>query len=199
MRRANYEDSRKSLRAAAKLRRGGLTPSDRCVRSGAIQTAALALNEYQEARAVALYSPVQNEVDTSAILSDALASRKKVFYPKLGLAGVTGFARISAPADLASGPYGILEPAGDEALAPDAGEPLIVFVPGLLFDRQGSRLGRGGGWYDRALRELGQWGFFAGLAYDFQLVEALPAQSWDQRVHVVITEKGRIDCRQLRH
>ncbi len=199
MRRATYEDSRQSLRSEAKLRRGGLTPADRCGLSGKIQSAALALDEYRDARIVALYSPVQNEVAMSAILRDALESGKRVFYPKLSMARATGFARIGSAADLVSGPHGILEPAGDEALVPGAGEPLIVFVPGLLFYRQGNRLGRGGGWYDRALSELGNWGLFVGLAYAFQLVEALPAERWDQRVHVVITEKGRIDCRQLRH
>jgi 5-formyltetrahydrofolate cyclo-ligase len=95
---------------------------------------------------------------------------------------------------LAPGPHGILEPVGHEVLARGGGDDLIVFLPGLLFDRQGNRLGRGGGWYDRTLHELGDWGCFVGLAYEFQLVDALPAQGWDQRVHVIITENNQIEC-----
>ena len=61
---------------------------------------------------MALYSPIQNEVDTAAILSDALKWGKKVFYPKLSAAGMAGFARIGSAAELVEGRYGILEPCG---------------------------------------------------------------------------------------
>lgn len=194
MRRAVLEESRQSLRDAALVRRRSLAPVDCFSWSGSIQSTALKLVEYRSSRAVALYSPIQNEVDTSAILSDALKLGKKVFYPKLSSAGMTGFTRIRSAAELVAGRYGILEPAGSEVLAPADGEGLIVFIPGLLFDRQGNRLGRGGGWYDRVLHGLGNLGSFVGLAYECQLVDNLPAGSWDQRVHFIITEKNRIDC-----
>lgn len=194
MRRAVSEVNRRSLRLAVAGRRRALAQVDCCLWSGAIQAAAIDLVEYQNAHAVVLYSPVQNEVDTAAILSHALGSNKIVFYPKLSVEGATGFARISSRSELVPGPHGILEPAGHEILAPVAGENLIVFLPGLLFDRQGNRLGRGGGWYDRALQALGNRGFYVGLAYEFQLADSLPAESWDQRVHLIITEKNRIDC-----
>jgi len=194
MRRAVSEESRHSLRDAALVRRRTLAAVDCLSWSCSIQWTALKLVEYRSARAVALYSPVQNEVDTSAILSDALKLGKKVFYPKLSLTGITGFARIRSVAELVAGRYGILEPVGSEVLALADGDGLIVFIPGLLFDRQGNRLGRGGGWYDRALTGLGHRGFFVGLAYECQLVENLPAESWDQRVHWLITEKNQIDC-----
>ena len=194
MRRAVLDDSRQSLRDAALVRRRTLAPADCFSWSGSIQWTALKLFEYRGARAVALYSPVQNEVDTSAILNDALKLGKQVFYPKLSMAGTTGFARIRSSAEFVLGRHGILEPVGDEVLRPADGAGLIVFIPGLLFDRQGHRLGRGGGWYDRVLSGLGNRGFFVGLAYEIQLVDDLPAESWDQGVHFIITEKNRIDC-----
>jgi 5-formyltetrahydrofolate cyclo-ligase len=194
MRRAVLEPSRQSLRDTVLVRRRTLAPSDCFSLSGSIQSTALELVQYSNAGAVALYSPIQNEVDTAAILSDALKWGKKVFYPKLSSAGMAAFARISAAAELVKGRYGILEPAGTDALVPADGDSLIVFIPGLLFDRHGNRLGRGGGWYDRALNGLGNRGIFVGLAYEFQLVDDLPAESWDQRVHLIITEKNQIDC-----
>lgn len=194
MRRTVLAESRQSLRDGASARRRSLAPADCFALSSSIQSTALELVQYRDARAVALYSPVQNEVDTSALLSDALKLGKKVFYPKLSLAGMSRFARIGSPAELVAGRYGILEPVGSDALAPADGESLIVFVPGLLFDRHGNRIGRGGGWYDRVLGGLGDRGFFVGLAYEFQLVDDLPTESWDQRVHGIITEKNRIDC-----
>ncbi len=194
MRRSVSEESRQRLRDGALVRRRALAPVDCFSWSGSIQRAALKLVEYRSARAVALYSPVQNEVDTSAILSDALKAGKKVFYPKLSKAEMTGFAQIRSSAEMVVGRHGILEPVGKEVLAPPDSEGLIVFIPGLLFDRQGHRLGRGGGWYDRVLNGLGNRGFFVGLAYEIQLVDDLPAESWDQRVHFIITEKNQIDC-----
>jgi len=194
MRRSVSENSRQSLRYGALVRRRALAQIDCFSWSDSIQLTALNLVEYRSAGAVALYSPVHNEVDTSVIVSDALRLGKKVFYPKLSMVGGMGFARIHSSAELEVGRYGILEPVGNEVLAPAEGEGLIVFIPGLLFDRQGHRLGRGGGWYDRVLTGLGNRGFFVGLAYDIQLVDNLPAESWDQRVHFIITEKNRIDC-----
>jgi len=199
MRRAVLEQSRQGLRDAARVRRRTLAPGDCLSWSGSIQLTVLKLVEYRSARAVALYSPVENEVDTSSILRDALKLGKKVFYPKLSSAGTGDFARISSAAELVTGRYGILEPAGSEALTPADGDSLIVFIPGLLFDRHGNRLGRGGGWYDRVLNELGNRGFFVGLAYEFQLVDDLPAEIWDQRVHLLITEKNQIDCGRAPH
>jgi len=199
MRRAVLEPSRQSLRDTALVRRRTLAPSDCLSLSGSIQSTALELVQYRSADAVALYSPVQNEVDTAAILSDALMWGKKVFYPKSSSAGMAGFTRIRSAAELIKGRYGILEPAGNDALVPADGESLIVFIPGLLFDRHGNRLGRGGGWYDRVLNGLGNRGFFVGLAYEFQLVDDLPAESWDQRVHLIITERNQIDCGRTPH
>ena len=154
---------------------------------------------YRAARAVGLYSPVQNEVDTSAILQHALTSNKQVFYPKSTLAGPASLARIDSAAELVVGRHGILEPAGVDFITPADVDGLVLFIPGLLFDRRGNRLGRGGGWYDRLLGNLGNKGIFVGLAYDSQLVENLPVESWDRRVHFIITEKNQIDCGMTPH
>lgn len=194
MRRAISENSRQGLRDAVRLRRRSLAPVDSHSWSRSIQCSALKRVEYRNARAVVLYSPVENEVDTSLMLSDALTSGKQVFYPKLSLVGRPGFARIRSAEDLVAGRHGILEPAGSEILEPTDGDGSIFYIPGLLFDRQGHRLGRGGGWYDRVLEGLGSQGFFVGLAFEFQIVDELPTEKWDQRVHCIITEKNQIDC-----
>jgi 5-formyltetrahydrofolate cyclo-ligase len=71
---------------------------------------------------------------------------------------------------------------------------LVVFVPGVVFDLQGHRLGRGRGWYDQLLNRLRPGAIFVGLAYEFQVVEEVPTQPWDEPVHYVITEKRLINC-----
>ncbi|HYA27573.1 MAG TPA: 5-formyltetrahydrofolate cyclo-ligase [Acidobacteriota bacterium] len=192
------EESRVKLRSVALSQRRMLAPADRFAWSQAIQARALDLPEYCGAGAVALYSPVQNEVDTQGILDNALASGKKVFYPKLSTDNSPGFYRIYSQNELVAGRSGFLEPAGVESISPADYDNLLVFVPGVAFDRCGNRLGWGGGWYDRVLSDLGKCGVFVGLAYECQLVEHLAKEMWDQRVHFIITENHLIDCRRVR-
>jgi 5-formyltetrahydrofolate cyclo-ligase len=191
---AVMEENRDRLRQAALSQRRTLALADCLSWSRSIQSRALKFSYYRAARAVGLYSPVHNEVDTSAILQHALTSNKQVFYPKLSLAGSAGLARINSVAELVAGRHDILEPAGSDFLAPADCDGLALFIPGVLFDRRGNRLGRGGGWYDRLLGELANNGIVVGLAYESQLVESLPAASWDRRVHFILTEKNQIDC-----
>jgi 5-formyltetrahydrofolate cyclo-ligase len=193
------EENRDRLRQAALSQRRTLALADCLSWSRSIQSRAMEFSYYRAARAVGLYSPVHNEVDTSAILLHALTSNKQVFYPKLSLPGSAGLARINSAAELVVGRHDILEPAGADFITPADCGSLAIFIPGVLFDRRGNRLGRGGGWYDRLLGELGNNGIFVGLAYESQLVERLPAESWDRRVHFILTEKNQIDCGMTPH
>lgn len=188
------DESRGTLRSAALSRRASLSPADCHFRSDLIQAQALVLPQYLASRSVALYSPVQNEVDTAEILTRTLAHGRKLFYPKVGEVCEPGFYQILSPDELAAGRFGIPEPDGSKPLSESDRDSLVVFVPGLIFDRRGNRLGRGGGWYDRLLARLDKHGVYIGLAYEFQVVETLSAQKWDRKVHYVITENGVIDC-----
>jgi 5-formyltetrahydrofolate cyclo-ligase len=100
---------------------------------------------------------------------------------------------VSAAADLSIGRYGIPQPRGSERLSDDC-ENLVLFVPGVAFDRSGNRLGRGHGWYDRVLARFQGRAIAVGLAYAFQLVEDLPTDDWDRKVQFIVTENGIIDC-----
>jgi len=188
------DESRVALRSAALSRRASMTPADSFLWSSLIQARALELPQYLASRSVALYSPVQNEVDTKAIQRQALDNNKRVFYPKTSKLDGPGFYQIFSPTDLTGGRFAIPEPLEVHPLSAADEENLIVFVPGVVFDRCGNRLGRGGGWYDRKLAQLNNCGVFVGLAYEFQVVEKLASEKWDRKVHFVITEKSVIDC-----
>jgi 5-formyltetrahydrofolate cyclo-ligase len=192
-------ESRDKLRRATISHRRALAQADCLAWSHSIQARAIALSHYRAAPYVALYSPVENEVATQVILDDALSSGKMGFYPKLNSSGSSDFARVRSLDDFIDGGFGIPEPAGADSIPLGESDNLIVFVPGVLFDRCGNRLGRGGGWYDRVLSKLGSHGVFVGLAYEFQVVDGLAAESWDQRVHFIITEKSVIDCGSTPH
>lgn len=192
------EKDRSALRHEALSRRGSLSRATCREWSASVQSRALGLPEYLAASVVLLYRPIQNEVETEAILEHALAIGKKVFFPKLHEQGEPAFVQISSSAEFLPGRFGIPEPVGDISLSTGDGDSLTAFLPGVLFDHHGYRLGRGGGWYDRALHRIGEHGIFVGLAYEIQIVNDLPTESWDQRVHYVITEERVIDCRGTR-
>jgi 5-formyltetrahydrofolate cyclo-ligase len=191
---AVMEENRDVLRGEALSRRSSLSQANCALWSRSIQSKALKLPQYLAARSVALYSPVQNEVDTEAILEDALAAGKQVYFPRLNRGDGTEFVQVFSRAELFVRRFGIAEPAGTNVLLLEDSPGLSVFIPGVLFDRRGHRLGRGGGWYDRALAQFGNRGVFIGLAYEIQIVESLPVESWDQKVHYIITENKVIDC-----
>lgn len=180
-------------------RRLALPDADRSLWSQAIQSRALAQRQYIASRSVVLYSPIQNEVDTRVIQMSAFALRQKLFYPKSGEKGEPWVYQVRSPADLRGGRLGIPEPACEFPLSQADAASMVVFVPGVLFDPRGNRLGRGGGWYDRLLARLDRQGVYIGLAYEFQVVDQVEAREWDKRVHFIITENRVIDCCAERH
>ncbi len=188
------EESKNLLRRRMVSRRQSLAPAWCLSWSQVIQLAALKSPQYLAARKVALYSPIENEVDTNAILTDALENDKKVFYPRTNNGNLPWFFQISSPTELRAGRSKIPEPPGVNALSLEDLQNLIVFVPGVAFDLRGHRLGRGNGWYDRILPVFKDQGVFVGLAYEFQVVDQLATETWDQQVHYIITEERIIDC-----
>lgn len=66
-------------------------------------------------------------------------------------------------------------------------KPQVVFIPGVAFDLQGNRLGRGGGYYDYYLAEQNPQALRVAIAYDFQVVENLPCEDHDQKMDYLFT------------
>lgn len=166
-------------------------PSHICADSSLeIQKRFLFSNLFRDARCLALYSAIHNEVSTDEIVGEALGEGKSVVFPR-----VTGdtleFVMIESPADLVTGAFGVKEPNG-RTLVPVQKLDLVV-VPGVAFDQRGHRLGYGRGYYDRALAECPSHCMKVGFAYDFQLVEELPATEYDETLSVLITESRTIN------
>jgi 5-formyltetrahydrofolate cyclo-ligase len=137
------------------------------------------LSWYLHARHVVVYTARSGEIDPAAVARAASAAGKSVYYPVVVEGRVNG----AAPAAFL-GENGVVPPA-------DADDVLFV-VPGLAFDSRGVRLGRGGGWYDRMLAGYPR-GSRVGFAYDFQVLADLPEDTWDLRMHAVVTDARLID------
>ncbi|MDR2573058.1 MAG: 5-formyltetrahydrofolate cyclo-ligase [Desulfovibrio sp.] len=158
--------------------------------------ARLAMTEHwQNALSVALYAAARSEISVDALMVLAWQSRRTVYLPRVRRheQGCMDFVACKHPTELTPSTFGLREPL--ESLpgfgVEDAGgafRPDLMIVPGLAFDRQGMRLGFGGGYYDRFLRRLTDCPC-VGICFDFQFVEALPTDSWDQPVRYVCTEE----------
>jgi len=102
------------------------------------------------------------------------------------------FFEITGFSDLEPGYFGILEPREGcrRACCPEA----VMIVPGAAFSRDGKRLGRGGGFYDRFLEREPKHKKIAA-AYEYQMMETLPSEVYDVPVDMVVTEKQCYICR----
>ena len=188
------DESKQALRVAVLSQRHLLPTAKFEVLSRSIQARVLESSLYRFAEGVALYSAVQNEVSTDDIRDDALRLGKIVFFPRLEPNGRLVFVEIQSSGELTPGRFGIPEPNGQKLLADYGDIDLLIVVPGVAFDPNGNRLGRGQGFYDRVLQSFGQRAITVGLAYEFQLITSMPVDSWDEKVRFIVTEDRLIDC-----
>lgn len=158
-----------------------------------IQQKLLLTSQYKEANVIALYSSFTGEVKTERIIAMALTGGKKVVMPKISMEDCRmHFIPISTNDDLVTNSYGLKEPQQQNG-GYFAEENIDLFVvPGVAFDLSGNRLGMGKGHYDRALESISRDNVVA-LAYEFQLVDSVPAENHDVVMGTIITEERIID------
>lgn len=144
-----------------------------------------ATEEYKAAERLLLYASLPGEINTDPIFLRALSDGKKVYYPKTEKDGKMEFFRAESLESLSVGKFGIREPETAEKFS-ENGKTLCV-VPGFSFDKEGFRLGYGGGYYDRFLSTFN--GFSAGLCLSAFISEKLPRDGFDIAVNAVITEE----------
>lgn len=185
--------TRATLRTAMRQQRSAL-PRDEATRRGeAAQRRLLAQDLWRQARSVALYVGIRDELPTNLLLREAWTRRCEVWLPRVrpGHAGVMDFVRCPDAESLRPGPFGLLEPIDDlPGCGPEDSTfaPQCAVLPGLAFDRHGGRLGYGGGYYDRFLAH-GLPCPLVGLCFACQLVDRLPVAPWDKAVHYICTEE----------
>lgn len=150
------------------------------------------LESYEEVEHLCIYMPINQEVDVTYLAEIAWEQGKKVWLP-VTQGKKMKFVRYKKDMVLNIGNYGIMEPDSEEIL--EAGENTLIVMPGAVFSEKGDRIGYGGGYYDRYLAEYPQCRTCAA-AYDFQIVESLPAEQHDIRPEFIITEE-KVICSQI--
>ncbi len=148
-------------------------------------------SEFRKGMALMFYIATSGEVDTKPLLLEALREGREVIVPYIdrktnSLISV----QIHNPEqDLHPGTYGILEPRPDLVCPFDPNRLDLVLVPGIAFDKQGHRLGRGKGYYDRFLKTLPPHVKCFGLAFDFQIFKSVPTDDFDVSMDRMITNR----------
>ena len=178
--RAVYAEKRAAMDAAEKQRR-----------DEAICRAALNLVSFRYAEYVLLYAATENEIDIRAVAEEALARGKKIAYPRCDKETHTMQYHIVTSLDeLYPDAYGIAEPPPENPIydpARDLGSA-VCFVPGLVYDKAGFRLGYGKGFYDRYLAAFS--GCTIGVVYSDYILPTVPRGRYDMSVDILLTEKG---------
>jgi len=171
------------IRAEMRARRKAVDPSERERASFSICESLkwhpLVLKAIAEERAIAVYLASKDELDLEGFIG-WLAVGKAVAPRWNGI----GYELAELGGELIEGPHGIMEPSAS-ARRVEASAVGVWIVPGLAFDRSGRRLGYGGGWYDRMLADSKAPRI--GVAYDFQVVDEVPTEEFDQVLDGIVT------------
>jgi 5-formyltetrahydrofolate cyclo-ligase len=167
--------------------RARLPLQERALASRAIAERLGSLPAWRAARTVVLYASMGAEVETADLARRALLEGKRVVWPRLATPGPAMEFAECAAADLAAGATRALEPPATAPVVPGR-EVDLVAVPGIAFDTRGGRLGRGRGHYDATLAHLPRSAFRVGLAFESQIVPAVPTEPHDERLDALVTE-----------
>jgi 5-formyltetrahydrofolate cyclo-ligase len=134
---------------------------------------------------VAAYVPVGREPGSLDLLDDLRDCGTLVLLPVVGDHAGLDWAAYTGRDELVAGPFGLREPVGRRLGDRAVGDADVVLVPALAADHRGNRLGRGGGYYDRALAQLPAGRPVVALLHDGELVPRLPADPRDRPVTAV--------------
>jgi len=155
-----------------------------------IQEAVLDYVERSKIDTVMLYASFRGEPETHGLIKKLLERKKRVALPKSQKNGVMEAYIVSALEKLVPATFGILEPPADVLLPQN--EQQLILVPGAVFGRDGSRVGYGGGFYDRYLSGCPQ-AIKAGLCYEFALIDCVPMDAHDVKMDFFFTENGLVN------
>jgi 5-formyltetrahydrofolate cyclo-ligase len=186
---AALREAKLALRRQALAARDALDPGVRTAAEAAIVERIVALPTFAAARCVLLTLAFRSEWDTLPLVRAALAAGKVVVAPRVDAATrMLGLHALRDPArDIAPGHQGIPEPLPDCPLVASSSIDWVL-VPGVAFDRDGRRLGYGGGYYDRLLPLLRPGLPRVAGAFDLQIVDRVPTGPHDETVATIVTE-----------
>lgn len=175
-----------TIRTSVLERRAGRSERDRRAAAEAV-AAHLAAAAFARVPIVAAYLSMGSEPGTGPLIDLLRARGAEVIVP-VTVDGSLDWVRYEPDAPLTRSPLGVPEPDGPRLGADALATAGLVIAPALAVDHAGWRLGRGAGYFDRALAHA--QGPICALVYSDELVPAVPHEPHDLPVHLVVTEAG---------
>lgn len=190
---------KKVLRKSMISKRKELSIEDKQKKSREIQLKLFNLDIYKDSNFIFTFISTEEEVDTHNIIKDSLKNGKRIGVPvtfpkerKMIVSEIKDFDN-----ELELGFYNILTPKKEFIREVDPSILDLVLVPGLIFSKNGYRVGYGGGYYDRFLEQTEDV-IKVGICFDMQIADEVPIGKYDIPVDYIITEKRIIDCKEHR-
>ncbi|WP_238403932.1 5-formyltetrahydrofolate cyclo-ligase [Paenibacillus paridis] len=186
------------IRKQMAMKRNGLRAEQRKIASAAACTNAQMLFESRSVDSFMVYIAFRSELDLSELIEWGWRTGREVIVPKCIAADRSMILYYLRSWDeLTPGAYGIMEPNPEAATKVEAGAaPGAIIVPGLAFDRNGGRLGYGGGYYDRFAEQMQGYAagnghrLWLGASFEEQLIDEVPLERHDLVMDGVITEQA---------
>lgn len=174
------------VRRTIRQKLAALSPEARAAHSARLYERLNSLTIWREARTILAFAALQDEPDLDGLLAEAISAGRRIALPQF-VGGETGYQAVLVTdwkEGLIAARFGVREPKSGSPVVPWKQLDLVL-VPGLAFDRRGARLGRGRGFYDRLLVDCA--GHRCGVAFDAQIVEAVPEEAHDRRMNSILT------------
>ncbi len=178
-----------AIRKTIKQIRSKVSASYRSMSSRQICTRIRSLEQYRQAKRIALYHSVNGEIDLSDIWNSAPLQGKFCYFPVLNDDLTLSFLPATPNTPFIPNKYGIPEPDVNRDLAISVDELDLILMPLVAFDIRCTRLGMGAGYYDRSLEHNNKC-LLIGIAYQFQRVDYIEPQPWDIPLDAVITQNA---------
>ena len=170
-------------------KRNSLAKQEIVEKSKKIQDKLFNLEQYKKLKIIMFFVSFNNEVNTHNMIRNALKN-KTVIVPKVERHEIEPSVIIDFD-NLVPAKFGILEPIETMKIAYKNID--LVLVPGIVFDKEGHRIGYGYGYYDRFLRKVPK-AIKIGLAFDFQVIDKIPREMHDVAVNLIVTEEKVVEC-----
>jgi len=163
-----------------------LKPAERTRRSGEVLKQLLNHPKFLSARSLLSYIALPSEVETRPFMEEAGRRGKKVFVPCIDpKQKIVAMIEIKNFKELKPGTYGVLEPVFDSKKMGKPEELDLAVIPGMGFARDGERLGRGLGYFDRFLAQTTK-AYKIGLAFECQMIEKIPHENNDIKMDEIL-------------
>lgn len=172
--------------------RDNFSPDYVKIASNKISKTLFSLEDYKNCKNIFVFLSMKNEVSTEEIIKNSLSLNKNVFVPILtDIKGKMLFSQIYKDTKFSKNTFNTLEPKTHKNILKNSDENTIIIVPGIIYSMKKFRVGYGGGYYDRFLKNNKSLANI-GVCFEELILKDFKTENFDEKVDYIITEKNII-------